>query len=112
MGIMGYIIEGKGCPFFPPFFGFWSFFVLNIPIFSPIIHNRSLGGCRNWSRRSGPQNLDQIWTKSGPNLDTIWTGFLKTDAEIPDKILRPRTRESLLKIVANKKVCEIRIAVA
>ncbi len=58
-----------------------------------------------WTK-SGP-NLDQIWTKSGPNLDTIWTGFLKTDAKIPDKILRERTRESLLKIVANKKVCEI-----
>jgi hypothetical protein len=53
-----------------------------------------------WTAKSGP-NLDQIWTKSGP-------GFLKTDAEIPDKILRPCTRESLLKIVANKKVCEIR----
>jgi hypothetical protein len=39
-------------------------------------------------------------------MDTIWTGFLKADAEIPDKILRPHTRESLQKIVANKKVCE------
>ncbi len=66
-----------------------------------------MGGCRNWSRRSGPRNLDQIWTKSGPNLDTIWTGFLKMDAEFPDKILRLRTRESLLKIVGNKKVCKI-----
>jgi hypothetical protein len=47
-------------------------------------------------------NLDQI-----SNLDTIWTGFFKTDAEIPDKILRGHTRESLLKIIANKKVCEI-----
>jgi hypothetical protein len=42
----------------------------------------------------GPDGLDrQIWTKSGPNLDTIWTGFLKTGAEIPGKILCPRTRE-------------------
>ena len=29
-------------PFFPPFFGFCSFFVLNIPILSPIIYNRTL----------------------------------------------------------------------
>jgi hypothetical protein len=36
-----------------------------------------LGGCQNWSRRSGPQNLDQIWTKSGPNLD--W--FLKNGCQ-------------------------------
>ncbi len=66
-----------------------------------------LGGCRNWSRRSGPRNLDQIWTKSGPNLDPIWTGFLKITAEIPGRKIRLRTRESLLKIVANNKVCEI-----
>ncbi len=58
----------------------------------------------------GPDGLDrEIWTKSGPNLDT---GFLKTDAKIPEKILRPRTRESLLKIIANKKVCKVCIAVA
>ncbi len=29
-------------PFFPPFFGFRSFFVLNIPILSPIIYNWTL----------------------------------------------------------------------
>ncbi len=32
----------KSVPFFPPFFGFRSFFVLNIPILSPIIYNRTL----------------------------------------------------------------------
>jgi hypothetical protein len=59
------------------------------------VPGRSLGGCRNWSGRSGPRNLDQIWTKSGPNLDTISTGFLKTGAEIPGKILCPRTYEGI-----------------
>jgi hypothetical protein len=29
----------------------------------------TLGGCQNWSRWSGPRNLDQIWTKSGHHLD-------------------------------------------
>ncbi len=28
-----------------------------------------MGDCQNWSRRSGPQNLNQIWTKSGHHLD-------------------------------------------
>ncbi len=57
--------------------------------------------------KNGPDNLDcNIWTKSGPNLETIWTGFLKTGAKIPNKILHPHTRESLLKIVVNKKVYE------
>jgi hypothetical protein len=42
----------------------------------------------------GPDGLDhKIWTKSGPNLDTILTGFLKTGAKIPGKILCPSTRE-------------------
>jgi hypothetical protein len=36
-----------------------------------------MGGCRNWSRRSGPQNLDQIWTKSGHHLDR----FLKNGCQ-------------------------------
>ncbi len=67
-----------------------------------------MGGCQNWSRRSGPQNLDQIWTKSGHH----WNGFLKTGAKIPDKILHPRTRDSLLKIVVNKRVCERSCTVA
>jgi hypothetical protein len=45
----------------------------------------------------GPDGLDcRIWTKFGPNLDTIWTGFLKTGAKIPGKILCPRTRELIL----------------
>jgi hypothetical protein len=42
----------------------------------------------------GPDGLDRkIWTKSGPNLDTIWTRFLKMGAKILGKILRLRTRE-------------------
>ncbi len=36
-----------------------------------------MGGCQNWSRRSGPQNLDQIWTKSGHHLDR----FLKNGCQ-------------------------------
>ena len=41
----------------------------------------------------GPDSLDHtIWTKSGPNLDTIWTGFLKMGANILGKILHLRTR--------------------
>ncbi len=32
-----------------------------------------VGGCQNWSRWSGPQNLDQIWTKSGHHLDRFLT---------------------------------------
>ncbi len=42
----------------------------------------------------GSDGLDRkIWTKSGPNLDTIWTGFLKMGAKILGKILRLHTRE-------------------
>jgi hypothetical protein len=33
-----FIIEGKGCQFFPPFC-FWPFFVIHIPIFFSIIYN-------------------------------------------------------------------------
>ncbi len=32
----------KSVPFFPLFFGFWSFVVVNIPILSPFIYNWSL----------------------------------------------------------------------
>ncbi len=62
-----------------------------------------MGGCQNWSRRSGTRNLDQIWTKSGPNLDTILTGFSKMAAEIPGKILCPRTRELSLASASSEK---------
>jgi hypothetical protein len=34
--------QRKRVPIFPSFFGFRSFFVLNIPILSPIIYNRTL----------------------------------------------------------------------
>ena len=36
-----------------------------------------VGGCQNWSRWSGPQNLDQIWIKSGLRLDR----FLKNGCQ-------------------------------
>ncbi len=62
-----------------------------------------MGGCQNWSRWSGPRNLDQIWTKSGPNLDTIWTGFKKMAAKIPGKILCPHTRELILASALSEK---------
>ncbi len=52
----------------------------------------------------GPNGLDrEIWTKSGPNLDTIWTGFLKMGAKIPGKILCPRTRELILASALSEK---------
>jgi hypothetical protein len=73
----------------------------------PTHHNNTtqklIGGCQNWSRWSGPQNLDQIWTKSGHHLDTIWTGFLKTGAKIPGKILCPRTRKWILVSALSEK---------
>ena len=45
----------------------------------------------------------EISTKSGPNLDTIWTGFLKTGAEIPGKMLCSRTRELFLASASSEK---------
>jgi hypothetical protein len=52
----------------------------------------------------GPGGLDRkIWTKSGPNLDTIWTGFLKTGAKISGKILCPRIRELILASALSEK---------
>ncbi len=37
-----------------------------------LILTEKLGGCGNWSRRSGLRNLDQIWTKSGHHLDRFF----------------------------------------
>jgi hypothetical protein len=52
----------------------------------------------------GPDGLDRkIWTKSEPNLDTIWTGFLKMGAKIPGKILCPCTRELILASASSEK---------
>jgi hypothetical protein len=37
-----FIIEGKGCQFPPPLFLFSALFVINIPIFPPIIYNQDV----------------------------------------------------------------------
>ena len=43
---------------------------------SPITFAATFQCCRNRYRRSGPKNLDRIWTGSGPDLDRIWTGVV------------------------------------
>jgi hypothetical protein len=60
---------------------------------------------KNWVvAKIGPDGMDcEIWTRSGPNLDTIWTGFIKTGAKIPGKILCPRTRELILASALSEK---------
>ena len=45
----------------------------------------TVGGCRNWSRRVFPENLDRIWNGSGTDLDRMWTGVVD---EITTKIFR------------------------